>query len=387
MRTSKALFYPYEVVNVRNVVLTPMIIFFSYTDVNGKRHTRKSRKGESKREFVRRCEVAEKSSSLTSGIAVTFAELYELWEQQHQDMFCSRGDKRSTRQSYDKYIHQAFGHLNLHEIKRADVYRLLTKCQKKGLASSTVAKIRGCISRPYNWAINTLGYDITCPTAGLRLRSVDRSSEDDDPSSEITVISSEDMTRFMEAAKATKYYNLFRVMQLTGLRPSEAIGLKVRDIKKDRLEIRQGITAYGLSRLKSKAASRDIPLSPALAAVLHAQRRQVGITSPWLFPSATGEPAFDAILSAFKRSRKQTAVWKRGGRNGLKKLELIQPAVNFSMYDFRHTFATRMAEAGMPLKTLQYIMGHSDISITMKYYVGITDAMLDQAAEIMEKAQ
>jgi len=35
---------------------------------------------------------------------------------------------------------------------------------------------------------------------------------------------------------------------------------------------------------------------------------------------------------------------------------------------FRHTFCTNMANAGMDLKSLQYLMGHSDASVTLNVY-------------------
>ena len=43
------------------------------------------------------------------------------------------------------------------------------------------------------------------------------------------------------------------------------------------------------------------------------------------------------------------------------------------MYTLRHTFATRCIEAGMRSKTLQMILVHSNISITMNLYVHVTD--------------
>lgn len=45
----------------------------------------------------------------------------------------------------------------------------------------------------------------------------------------------------------------------------------------------------------------------------------------------------------------------------------------FSMHTLRHTFATRCIEAGMRPKTLQMILGHSNIGITMNLYVHVTD--------------
>ena len=43
------------------------------------------------------------------------------------------------------------------------------------------------------------------------------------------------------------------------------------------------------------------------------------------------------------------------------------------MHTLRHTFATRCIEAGMKPKTLQTILGHSNIGITMNLYVHVTD--------------
>ena len=45
----------------------------------------------------------------------------------------------------------------------------------------------------------------------------------------------------------------------------------------------------------------------------------------------------------------------------------------FSMHVLRHTFAARCIEAGMKPKTLQQILGHSNIGITMNLYVHITE--------------
>ena len=48
----------------------------------------------------------------------------------------------------------------------------------------------------------------------------------------------------------------------------------------------------------------------------------------------------------------------------------------------RHTFCTNMANAGMDIKTLQYVMGHSDVGVTLNVY---THASYDRAAEQMAK--
>lgn len=55
---------------------------------------------------------------------------------------------------------------------------------------------------------------------------------------------------------------------------------------------------------------------------------------------------------------------------------------NITPHMFRHTFCTNMANAGMDIKTLQYVMGHSDVGVTLNIY---THASYDRAAEQMAK--
>lgn len=56
----------------------------------------------------------------------------------------------------------------------------------------------------------------------------------------------------------------------------------------------------------------------------------------------------------------------------------------FSMHTLRHTFTTRAIEANMNPKTLQVILGHSDVSITMNLYVYVTE---DEKIKQMKKVE
>lgn len=51
----------------------------------------------------------------------------------------------------------------------------------------------------------------------------------------------------------------------------------------------------------------------------------------------------------------------------------VQIMPNFTTHVLRHSFATRCAESGMSLKSLQYILGHVDIKTTMNIYVDSTE--------------
>ena len=64
------------------------------------------------------------------------------------------------------------------------------------------------------------------------------------------------------------------------------------------------------------------------------------------------------------------------------KLYPDKPLPHITPHVFRHTFCTNMANAGMDIKTLQYVMGHSDVGVTLNVY---THASYDRAAEQMAK--
>ena len=65
------------------------------------------------------------------------------------------------------------------------------------------------------------------------------------------------------------------------------------------------------------------------------------------------------------------------------KLYPDKPLPHITPHVFRHTFCTKnMANAGMDIKTLQYVMGHSDVGVTLNVY---THASYDRAAEQMSK--
>ena len=65
-----------------------------------------------------------------------------------------------------------------------------------------------------------------------------------------------------------------------------------------------------------------------------------------------------------------------------RKLHPDQPLPKITPHVFRHTFCTKMAHAGMDIKSLQYLMGHSDAGVTMNVY---THETYDHAEATMQK--
>lgn len=78
-----------------------------------------------------------------------------------------------------------------------------------------------------------------------------------------------------------------------------------------------------------------------------------------------------------KSSTYATALFKICDKVGIKR---------FSMHVLRHTFATRCIEAGMKPKTLQKILGHPSIQITMNLYVHVTEEEKQKEIELVAEA-
>lgn len=137
-----------------------------------------------------------------------------------------------------------------------------------------------------------------------------------------------------------------------GLRKEEALGLQWGDISAGRLVVARAMT-FGSNQqlptqeLKTKASCRMLPVPDALQAILD----QVPRLSVYVVPAAGGAPM---SRSAF------TSLWRRH----------VLACVDFEVrpHMLRHTYATMLYRAGVPLRTAQYLMGHSSITMTAQIY-------------------
>jgi integrase len=172
----------------------------------------------------------------------------------------------------------------------------------------------------------------------------------------------EEKQYFAAAARHRDLCDLGRLMLNQGMRPEEALALSKFDVNLDRsqLQIRAG---------KSVAARRTLDLTPESREILG--RRMAG-HSEWIFPAPRKPGQHIGRLN-----NAHDAVCAKGG-------------FSFVLYDLRHTFATRMAEAGVDLATLAAILGHGSIRIVQRYVHPTAEhkrAAMARYAETMGAAQ
>lgn len=182
-----------------------------------------------------------------------------------------------------------------------------------------------------NWARENPVRNVTIPSDSEALR--------------IHVITPEEEKHyFLRAAKNQNLQDLTKLILNQGMRPDEVLGLRREDIDLERgqLSIRCG---------KSPAARRTLDLTSESRGIF--ARRLEG-NSPWVFRS--------------KRNPGMRLKRLNGAHDRLCATALEEGvSLKFVLYDFRHTFATRLAQAGIDLATLAAILGHNSIRIVHRY--------------------
>lgn len=171
-------------------------------------------------------------------------------------------------------------------------------------------------------------------------------------------------------AEASGHYQPFVLfLAYTGLRWSEATGLRYSDIDGNRMTVAQacvevnGHLIYGTPKSHHKrAVVLPSGLMPVLEPLLEAARsRSDGL----VFTTKFGCP--------MRIGNFRTQVWKPA-------LRRAQLPVNLGMHSLRHTCAAMLVKQNVPPKAIQRILGHASITTTLDIYGHLFESALDDAA-------
>ena len=157
------------------------------------------------------------------------------------------------------------------------------------------------------------------------------------------ILSRDEVRRILAAATAPQPHALLTTIYAAGLRVSEAVRLKITDLDGTRHTIRV--------ELGKGAKDRDTVLPPGLLGELRTYWRHER-SAVWLFPRrdrATPVTVWQA-QHLFYDAKRRASITKRGGIQAL-----------------RHAAATHWLEAGVPLPTIQRLLGHRSLQATARY--------------------
>ena len=294
-----------------------------------------------------------------------------------------KGVRPSTEAGYRTVINllkaDPFGRQRIDKVKVLDAQEWLVKLQKNGRGYSSIHTIRGVLRPAFQLAVdndyvrkNPFSFDLGTV---IYNDSVTREA-----------LSREDEKKFLRFVKEdphfSKYYDGIYILFNTGLRISEFVGLTLNDLDFDNMKInvdhqlqRNNGIGYNIRDTKTESGGRLVPMTEEVAESF--KRIIANRKTPKIEPMVDGYIGF---LFLDKDEHPMVAMhWEKyfqhivAKYNGIYKVQMpkVTPHV------CRHTFCSRMASARMNPKTLQYIMGHSDISVTLNTYthLGFDDAL------------
>ncbi|RHR73614.1 site-specific integrase [Eubacterium sp. AF15-50] len=365
---------------------------YKYNDVFGKRksvyswrltesdpYPKGKRKDISLREKEKEVEKALRNAVATNGGNMTVLELVQKYISQ------KRGVKHNTQANYNFVINvikkEDFGARRIDTIKLSDAKIWLIKLQDDGRGYSSIHSIRGVVRPAFQMAvdddlINKNPFEFQLATVVVN-DSVTREA--------ITRKQQREFLRFIKEDKHfCKYYDGIYILFYTGLRVSEFVGLTINDIEfdKERIKVdhqlqRTRNMEYEILTPKTEKGERYVPMQKDVADCFRRiiQNRK----HPKIEPMIDG---YSGFLFLDKNDMPMVALhWEkyfqhiREKYNSIYKVQMpcITPHV------CRHTFCSNMAKSGMNPKTLQYIMGHSDIGVTLNTYTHLQfeDALVE----------
>lgn len=257
------------------------------------------------------------------------------------------------RSLYQTHLQRSAEEVALERFTRRDVEEVDRVMRRKELAPKTRLNALKLLSEIFIFAKHQ-GWCRRNPCDQVQFPQVE-------PSSDIRFLTEEELVALLEGidvhAKPLGHtdWAMFLTAALTGLRQSELLALQWRDIDFDAevIRVNRSNVRGHWGRPKSRRSSRSAPLAPQVAAALrhHLGRSQYRDREDLVF----GHPRTGKALSASPIDRRFKAALRAARVR----------EVRFE--DLRHTFGTRLAAKGAPLRDIQEWMGHEDIRTTQIY--------------------
>ena len=292
------------------------------------------------------------------------------------------GVRHNTEANYNFVINiiakADFGKLRIDKVHLSDAKGWLIKLQKEGRGYSTIHSVRGVLRPAFQMAVdddlirkNPFNFELASVIVN---DSVTREA--------ITRKQEREFLRFIQADEHfSRYYDGIYILFHTGLRISEFCGLTIGDIDFREMRInvdhqlqRKRDMTYVVEPTKTTSGTRMVPMTKEVADCF--RRILANRIKPKVEPMIDGYTGF---LFLDKNEMPMVALhWEKYFKHILDKYNSIYKVQlpKITPHVCRHTFCSNMAKSGMNPKTLQYIMGHSDISVTLNTYshVGFEDA-------------
>lgn len=317
----------------------------------------------------------------TIGKKMTVCQLYEKHISQKRNV--KRGTEVGRKQFLDILKSDKLGARAIDTVKLSDGKEWVIRMKDNGYAYKTISNYKRSLKAMFYTAIQ----DDCVRKNPFDFNISDILEDDTKPKEILTPEQEESLLLFAENDKTyQKICDEIIILLGTGLRISEFCGLTVTDldfknrqINVDHQLLRNTEIGYYIEVPKTKSGIRQLPMTEdvyqAFQRVLKNRLKPEPIVidgySNFLFLKKDGLPK---VAGDFQSTIK--GLVKKYKKNYTEDFPHVTP------HTFRHSFCTRLANAGMNPKALQYLMGHSNITMTLDYY---THATFSSAKAEMER--
>lgn len=309
---------------------------------------------------------------LSAGVDIssdtTFGAYAELWYNTVKRPRLRKNSASTQLYTLNKYVLPILDVYSMRDIKPMHIQQLLSSVS--GMSKSTQAKVIQVTRAVFLSAVDN----------GVILRSPVKATDKPGGSEarEMEALTPEQSDTLLRATWGTRAYTFVLIALRTGMRRGEILGLMWEDVDFDAelIRVRHNKVFIGgkdtpvTELLKSSAAHRELPLPDDLR--LHLLAMKARSLSQYVLSMPSGEalsPSSFASLWRVVTSRTTDDPEKLGKPLDARHPHLIM-ALDFQCHPhlLRHTYITRLFEAGLDMKEIQYLAGHSTIEMTLRVY-------------------
>ena len=365
--------------------------------INGKRQTFYSTNlADLKREFEKEKHRLSRQN-ITSCPDVTVQEWFNAWFEQYKKPTLKSTGVDAYQRKFNNTYGKLLGEVIIKDLTQFSVQTATSELIQKQYTAKTIRDALSVLKLMLDSAVSNFVIDVN-PCLGIIVPSYPEIKE------ERRVLSTAEQKVLLDLTDKTFYKELYRFMLCTGVRVGEMGALRWQDIdfENEFINIRHtlhcqyknGSKTMELVSPKTRNSYRKIPFfnetkqllldqkekQDALKKQLKDRWRNCGIEN-LVFTTSMGSPVTRYVLEHDMRQLtkeiQMTEIYNAAeeGRN-TKEFQSVHP------HALRHTFATRCFEKGMTAKTVQQIMGHANINMTMSYTHVLDEILKNEAKNI-----
>ena len=378
---------------------------YRWTDGKGKRHEVYARDLDDLRAKEKEIDADTNEGIKVEARYVIINEMYDLWVQ------LKRGIKDNTFENYkymyNTFVRPSFGKKRIQTLKKSDVkifYNYLA--DQRCLQASTIDSIHNVLHQVLDMAVDDK-YIRSNPSDKALKELKQSHAFKTEKRRALTIAEQELFLNYLRNNETySHWYPIFAVMLGTGMRVGEITGLRWCDIDIDngvidinhtlvyychRHEVELNGCYFNVNTPKTKASNRKIPMIESVKEAFlmeKANQEKTGIKcsavidgySDFIFVNRNGKTQHQGTLN--KAIRRIIRDCNDEVLLNDENATVLLP--HFSCHSLRHTFSTRMCEAGINVKVIQDTLGHQDISTTMNIYTDATKEMKKQEFESLD---